>query len=206
MTQRRAAKNSRMCLFTASGASICTQWFASSTYLLKQTRTELNEVGGQEKGCCRIIKPKRYFLFYSKAILHKRIFKFIPRVLYAINEVCCHHALWTDSSKEKYKQTTNKRKRNQVLASLLRSRSLSRHATLLPTNVGRSVAWRDKERLRKCSPTNDTLMSKSTPHLIVKSSTYCSVPTKVSTVRAWSFFPCRHKKKLFKLITSTAHK
>ena len=141
MTQRRAAKNSRMCLFTASGASICTQWFASSTYLLKQTRTELNEVGGQEKGCCRIIKPKRYFLFYSKAILHKRIFKFIPRVLYAINEVCCHHALWTDSSKEKYKQTTNKRKRNQVLASLLRSRSLSRHATLLPTNVGRSVAW-----------------------------------------------------------------
>ena len=33
--------------------------------------------------------------------------------------------------------------------SLLRSRSLSRHATLLPTFVGRSVAWRDKERLRR---------------------------------------------------------
>ena len=41
--------------------------------------------------------------------------------------------------------------------SLLRSRSLSRHATqrsqhhatLLPTNVGRSVAWRNKERLRR---------------------------------------------------------
>ena len=33
--------------------------------------------------------------------------------------------------------------------SLLRSRSLSRHATLLPTNVGRSIAWRDKERLRR---------------------------------------------------------
>jgi len=169
LTQGWAAKNSRMCLFTASGASICTQWFASSTYLLKQTRTELNEVGGQEKGCCRITKPKRFFLFYSKTILHKRIFKFIPRVLYAINEVCCHHALWTDSSKEKYNQTTNKRSKNELT----------------------------EKKKPSARQSNDILMSKSTPHLIVKSSTYCSVPTKVSTVRAWSFFPCRHKKKLF---------